>query len=117
MALQKHTPPVEKTTKKKFKSKLVRYAKQALHGLDESHVFVGVLDGRTLDDTRIAFMIQLAHCILMNKTIIIPVPFGIDLPPKLAQVADRVVRYDPERLESLQENLAAALSEMGVNMH
>ena len=94
---------------------LVAYAKDAIHILDESHIFVGILDGS--DDAATArFMIQLGYSVLHDKVIIIPVPFGMRLPTKLERIADKIVRYDPARMASLSENLAVVLTELGVNV-
>jgi hypothetical protein len=101
---------------REYTKKLIGFAKKALHGLDESHVFVGVLSNPDLDKASIEFMIQLGRCILLDKPIIIPVPFGVEVPPKLRRVADRIVRYDLERPESLMENITVALTEMGLNI-
>lgn len=99
------------------KQRMVKAAEAALHGLDDSTVFVGILDDRPLDHARVAFLIQLGHCLLTDKPIIIPVPFGMELPKKLAAVADHVVRYDPDRLETLSNGIAAVLNEMGAKVH
>ena len=99
----------------KQKREMVRWAKRALHGLDESTVFVGILDDHPLDAARIEFTLQLGHSLLTDKMIIIPAPFGVEIPAKLAKVADRIVRYDPARVESLQDAMTVALTELGVN--
>lgn len=98
-----------------YNAGLIAMAKRALHGLDDSHIFVGVMAEPTATSVEsIEFQLQLGHCILKNKPIIIPAPFGFDVPPKLALVADRIVRYDPNRMETLKQNLAVAVAEMGV---
>jgi len=99
------------------RKQLVAWARSAVHGVDQSAVFVGVLDGSPLDVGRIEFTLQLGHALLNKKPIVLTVPHGVDLPPKLVAVADCVVRYDPSRLESISEALTQALSEMGINRH
>jgi hypothetical protein len=94
---------------------LVTWARRALYGLDNSACFVGVMDDRPMNTARVEFTLQLGHAVLMNKPIIIPVPFGVEIPSKLAAVADRVVRYDPEDLETLKANLTVIFTEMGIN--
>ena len=81
-----------KNKPKDYDERLMAIAQRAMHGLDESAVFVGVLGDKPLNATRIEFLIQLAHCILMNKTIIVPAPHGYPIPPKLEAIADRIVR-------------------------
>lgn len=97
------------------RKQLIEWAKRAMHGLDESHVFIGILDNRPLNAARVAFTLQLGHCVLEDKLIILPVPHGVELPKKLAAVADEIVRYNPGDLESLQRGLEKALRELGVN--
>lgn len=99
----------------KIPDELIAVTKRALRSLDASHVYVGIVGNHPVDEARIQFLIELGHCVLTGKTIIIPVPYGMDVPPKLAAVADRIVRYDPNRMETLQHNLAVALTEMGIN--
>jgi hypothetical protein len=96
------------------RNQLIAWAKRALHGLDESTVFVGIL-GEGSKAERIEFVLQLGHAVLHDKPIIIPVPFGVEVPKKLAAVADRIVRYDPANPASLQANLTVVLTEMGAN--
>ena len=97
------------------KRQLVAWGRRAVHGLDESAVFVGVLGGGPLDAGRIEFTLQLGHALLTGKTIILPVPHGVEIPAKLAAAADRIVRYDSQNPETLQSALAQALAEMGIN--
>ena len=94
---------------------LVSWARRAVHGLDESAAFIGVLDDRPLDAARIEFTLQLGHALLTGKPIVLPVPHGVTLPPKLEAMADRIVRYDPQHLPSLAAGLAQALAELGIN--
>lgn len=97
--------------------KLVDWASRALHGLGDSHVFMGILDSHPADAARAEFMLQLGACVMTNKPIVIPVPHGIELPPKLAAIADVVVRYDPENLETLRTAIEHALNLVGATQH
>ena len=97
------------------KKHLVSWARRAMHGLDDSACFVGILDDHPMTAARVEFTLQVGHCVLTGKPIIIPVPFNVEVPEKLRLVADRIVRYDPNRMESLTENLTVALTEMGLN--
>jgi len=94
---------------------LIEATRKALRSLDSSHVYVGVVGNHPMDEARIQFLIELGHCVLTGKTIILPVPYGMEVPPKLLAVADRIVRYDPNDMKTLEQNLAVALTEMGVN--
>ena len=102
---------------KDYDKELVAFAKRALHGLHESDTFVGIMDDRPLDSSRVEFLMHLGFAILNDKLIIIPVPFGVDLPKKLVAVADKVVRYHAHDPHSLQTAMEQALSELGVNTH
>jgi hypothetical protein len=100
-----------------YADQLVQWAERALHGLDESEVFVGVLDEQPLDQGRIEFTLQLGHALLTDKPIVLPVPIGVQIPEKLRAVADQIVYYDPANLDSLQAALAQALTELGFKKH
>jgi hypothetical protein len=93
---------------------LKKWAKRAVHGLDESALFAGVLNSPTGDE-RWEFALQLGHCLLTEKPIVLAAPHGAHVPERLAAAADRVVRYDPNNLESLQVAMTQALTELGIN--
>ena len=97
------------------KEQLVEWAKRAVGALSQSQVFIGILDDRTdMTAARAMFTMQVGHCVLTNKPIIIPVPYGVEMPPKLAAVADRIVRYHLDDPKSLYNALAPVLVEMGL---
>jgi hypothetical protein len=100
---------------KKQRRELEAWARRAVHGVDESAIYLGILDDSPLDQGRIEFTLQLGHALLTDKPIILTVPHGVALPAKLAAVADRVVRFDPANKESMLPGLTAALTELGVN--
>lgn len=99
----------------KERDDMVRWARGAVHGLDESAIFVGIFDDRPMDATRIEFTLQIGHALLTEKPIVLTVPHGMRIPPKLEAVADRIVRYDPDDMETIQRGLVQALTELGVN--
>ena len=99
----------------KERRQLKAWTTRALHGLDESSVFIGILDDSPMNVTRIEFTLQLGHSVLNEKLIVIPVPHGVEVPRKLAAVADRIVRYDPQDLATLQGEITKALTELGIN--
>jgi hypothetical protein len=100
----------------KQRADLLDWAHRSMKGLDESHVFCGILDDRPLDVSRVEFLIQLGHAILNDKVLIFPVPHGVKLPKKLEAVADRIIRYNPKDLETLQHGLEKALTEIGAKV-
>jgi hypothetical protein len=89
------------------------WARRAVHGVDESAIYLGILDEGPLDEARIEFTLQLGHALLTDKPIILTVPYGVVLPVKLAAIADKVVRFDPANKESMVPGLTAALTELG----
>lgn len=97
------------------RQQLVTWARRAVYGLNNSAVFCGLLGNGPLDAARIEFTLQLGHALLNDKLIVLPVPIGFEVPPKLAAVADRIVRYDPSNLETLQVAVTQALTELGIN--
>jgi hypothetical protein len=105
-------------TFKRFTNKeneqLVTFAKRALHGLDESRCFIGMLDDDELTPARIEFTLQIGHAILTDKPIVITVPQGAKIPAKLRAVADQIVVYNPDDLSSLEYGVARSLTELGI---
>lgn len=97
---------------------LLKFARAALHGLDQSASFVGILDGSDrITPAVVAFTLQLGRAILTNKPIVITLPHGVPVPPKLERIADRIVRYNPDDPETLARGVAHALRELGIITH
>jgi hypothetical protein len=92
---------------------LVAWAARALHGLDDSVVFCGVLNDSPVSAARVEFTLQIGHALLTGKPIVLTVPQGVVIPDKLRAAADRIVVYNADDPASLQEGLAKALTEMG----
>ena len=101
----------------KEKRQLIDWAKSALHGVDDSAVFLSIDAGAddTYDAARIRWLLQLAHCIVTNKPIILTCPRGHALPPKLAATADHIVYYNADDPETMQLGLLRAFTELGLN--
>ena len=99
----------------KEKSDLETWARRAIHGLQESDVFIGILDDSPLDAARIEFTLQLGYAVLHTKMIFISVPHGVEVPPKLAAVADAIVRYTFGDPASLHAAMTTTLIEHGAN--
>jgi len=97
----------------KQRKELLDWAGRSLKGLDESHVFVGIMDGKPLDVARVEFLIQLGHAILNDKPLVFPVPHGMELPKKLEAVADAIIRYNPDDLQTLELGLEKWFTESG----
>ena len=102
----------------KTERELVEFARTALHGLDQSHMFVGLIDDRKLDPKNPSvsrFLLQLGYALVTGKLIILPVPHGVEVPRKLEAVADAIVRYNPDDMATLQAGLTKALTELGAS--
>ena len=97
----------------KERKQLLDWAGRALKGLDESHVFVGIMDGKPLDVARVEFLIQLGHAVLNDKTLVFPVPNDMVVPKKLEAVADAIIRYNPKDLQTLELGLEKWFTESG----
>jgi hypothetical protein len=91
--------------------------RRALRGLTGSAVMVGMLDDDGDTPARVEFMVQIGHCILADKPIIITAPHGAKLSKKLAAVADRVVHYNPNDPGSLEHGMKMALHDLGLVQH
>lgn len=86
----------------------LEWAEEAVGGLKTSAVMLALLDG---EDTyaRMEFALQIGHCILSEKPILVVAARGTRIPEKLRTVATVIVEYDPENFEAAQPALAAAL--------
>jgi len=100
-----------------YNRQLLAWAKRATKGLDESATFMGILDDRPLDAGRIEFTLQVGHCLLVGKPIILAVPHGVELPPKLEAAAEAIVPYHLGNPESLQHEMTKVLTELGIKQH
>lgn len=93
--------------------RLLEMAHRALDKLGQCGTFVGVIDNGPLDDVRVEFMLQFAYSILTDKTIIMPVPHGKELPAKVKAIADHIIYYNPDDPESLGHGLSKLFTELG----
>lgn len=90
-------------------------AARALHHIEESNVFVGVSDERGYGGAgAIEFTLQIGYCVLNDKPIILPVPYGVEIPKKLAAIADKIIRFDPKDLSTMELGLKQYFTEAGV---
>lgn len=75
-----------------------------------------VYDGRPDDKAPtfdwLMFMMQVGHfCLHAEKPLIFTVPHGVVVPPRLALIADAIVRYDPNDLASMEAGLKKAMED------
>lgn len=93
---------------------MLDWGRKALKGMGPASHFFGVMDDRPLNTARIEFTLQIGHALLTGKPIILVVPLGMELPPKLEAAATRVVRCDIHNEQSLQGALREALAREGI---
>ena len=57
--------------------------------------------GRDLSAASITFKLQIGHALVSGKPIVLTVPHGVPIPPKLEAAATAVARYNASDPESL----------------
>jgi hypothetical protein len=90
------------------------WARRAVAGLKDSHVMVGMLDASDLSDARYEFQLQIGHCLVTDKPVVLIVPHGTNVPAKLLAAATVVERYTLGDLASAQAATTRALEAVGV---
>jgi len=80
---------------------LKKIAKDSAEQIDESAFFLSLFTPNYEKDP-VALM-QLALGILLEKPLLLVVPHGVKIPPRLEQIADGIARYDPEDMTSAEE--------------
>lgn len=74
------------------KDPLLDWAKKATAGLDDSKIMMGILDDRG-GRARLEFELQIGHCLLAGKPLVLLIPVGVDIPEKLRAAATVVETY------------------------
>lgn len=91
----------------------VRWAKRAIRGLDQSATMLGILDDR--EEYRFEFALQIGHCLMKDKPIVIIAPIGTRIPPKLEAAATAIEYFDRAiGKASVQAAAERALSRIGI---
>lgn len=91
----------------------LKAAQQAVSGLDKSTCMVGLFDDQVNRPERWEFALQIGHCLLTGKPLILIVPEGVVLPDKLHEVATLVERYRVGDLASMKLATERALTTLG----
>jgi hypothetical protein len=95
--------------------KFVKWAEQAVKGLDDSATMLAVWNGDRLGKgPRFEFELQIGHCLCEGKPIVIVCEDGTAIPPKLAQVAAAVEYYAPGHEAGMMAAVKRALAKVGV---
>jgi hypothetical protein len=88
-----------------------QFSKRALAGLTQSPCMIGVFDdGRP----RYEFMLQVGHCLVEDKPLLLIVPEGAKIPDKLRAAATAVETYRPDDMESMYRATQRALKVIGI---
>jgi hypothetical protein len=91
----------------------LRWAKQATAGIDQSGLMLGVL-GADQSGARLEFAIQVGHCLLENKPLVLIAPHGANIPEKLRVAASAVEFFDPTNEHSMMDATKRALAAVGL---
>jgi hypothetical protein len=95
-------------------AEFLKWAELATRGLDQSNVMFGVLNGEGTKGARHEFALQIGHCLLEGKPILLLVPRGANLPPKLEAAATVIEYFDPALPASAEQASKRALERLGV---
>lgn len=74
-----------------------------------SAVFLAIYDGEGGSDAEVRFATNLGMMLLYDKPIILTVLAGVQVPHRLARVADEIVELDPDMGIGSQDRVAAAM--------
>src|ERR1044072_9412530 len=91
----------------------LRWAKQATARIDRSGIMLGVLRADQ-SGARLEFAIQVGHCLLENKPLVLIAPHGANIPEKLRVAASAVEVFDPTNEHSLMDAPQRALAAVGL---
>lgn len=91
------------------------WARRAVAGLKDSACMVGVLDDSPeLADARYEFQLQIGHCLVADKPVILLVPHGTRIPEKLRVAATVIEYYEFGNQDSLHAATTRALKAIGI---
>jgi hypothetical protein len=97
----------------KDKATMKKWATDATAGLRESAMMMGILDDKKDKAHRWEFELQIGHCILQGKPLVIAAAYGTKISDKLRAVADAIEFYYPGNEESFKEALRRGLEKIG----
>jgi len=91
----------------------VQWATHATKGVDESGMMLALVDESGTKGAKLEFALQIGHCLLEDKPLIIILPTGTPLPAKLEAAATVVEYYDPGNDASHKAALFRAFEKVG----
>lgn len=95
---------------------LAAWVKRTTEGITGSAAFVQLYNQKMKDDplSDPTPLIQMAAAIYMDKPVILLVPDGAEIPPKLLRVADAIEFFHPGDTSSLHQATVRALRTVGM---
>src|SRR5262245_23295806 len=98
---------------KRQKKDFVEWAKRATAGIDSSSCMMGILNQPT-ETAKLEFALQIGHCLLAGKPLLLVVEEGTQLPPKLQAAATAIEYFQPNHEESFKDALRRAHARVGI---
>lgn len=97
---------------------LAAWVKRATEGIVGTEAFVQLYNQKMKDDplSDPTPLIQMAAAIYLDKPVVLLVPSGAILPPKLVRLADAIEFFHPEDKTSLLEATKRALRTVGLEV-
>ena len=96
-------------------SDLVQWARRATQVLDQTNVMIGFLGGHdTRSELYWSFAVQVGHCLLEAKPLVLLVPVGFEVPPHLKAAASAVEYYIEGNETSVKDATKRAFEQLGV---
>lgn len=103
----------KKTADEESDDKLVAWAKRQTAGMDQSAVMVGVMADRE-DAASWRFKIQVGHCLVEGKPLVLLVPIGHEIPDKLRAAATAVEEYRVGDQNSINNAMTRLFNKLGL---
>ncbi len=93
--------------------RFVTHARKTVKQMQDSAVTL-VIGPDILNPPDIDFLLQIGASVLMEKPLLVVVPEGRTLPPKLERIADRVIVADYKDGERIQEAIKRFMTDFGL---
>jgi hypothetical protein len=101
--------------KKTRPSDLARWARRATAALDQTNTMIGFLgDHNTNGERYWSFAVQVGHCLLEGKPLLLLAPVGFEVPPHLKAAAPAVEYYIQGNEASVEDATKRAVARLGI---
>lgn len=105
-------PPTPDPEMRPFVSAATDCLKQLTGSASGLLVYDGRPDANAPSLDWLMFLMQIGHfCLHAEKPLIFTVPKGVVVPPRLEKIADAIVRYDPNDVDSMRASLKKAMED------